>query len=738
MNATGRLRHRGSRGGRTFVRRGAAVAAIATLLGIASPVEAILPEGCIAGNPFNVYEPATTGPCSYVATTDGQIGGRGEWIVTIERSGRGTITITSDDAATNPACLHDPPFGTTPGTCGLGTIVDNDEVSAEALTPGSVVAVGTVSANPEPPVHEWGSIVLSDGVELRYTVDRPASRGPFPVALYVSPYSPRTATGPLRDAFLEAGYAVVFVGLRGTGCSGGQWDVFQPASDTFEIVEWAAAQEWSTGDVGTFGFSAVGVSQLITAGTRPPSLRAAIPNEVPADIYRDFGYIGGIMNPSAALWTLGSRQAGAAPGVAEGLGEGDPGCATNNGTRPIPSDGHETLEGLQRPYIDHWWNDRNPITVIPNIDVPILTCQAWQDDQALRSGSFWIDDLDAEKTWAVFTNGYHGICDYAPGFVDLALRFFDRFVRGTENGFETEEPRVQIWHETTRASPYTEGLVTQFRQTPSWITTHPIWPVDVEPVELYFRSDGRMTSDPPADGDPDGDQSYLYPMASSPMPGGTATDGGSGRAWGVPPMPEGFVAYTSDPLGKDLEVFGPGSVDLWLASTAPDTDLQVTLTEVRPDGHEMYVQRGWLRASRRTLDPERSTVLRPFHTHLRRHTAPLTPLEPVPLRIEINPFGHVFRKDSAVRIYVETPNVTGQATFAIYPVPARNTIISGPDRPSRLVLGKVPGGSAQVPLPACDPKAMSPTEGTCVPPAGGCDNLVVSQPCRLDPLSPTG
>ena len=78
-------------------------------------------------------------------------------------------------------------------------------------------------------------------------------------------------------------------------------------------------------------------------------------------------------------------------------------------------------------------------------------------------------------------------------------------------------------------------------------------------------------------------------------------------AWKAPVPPGGAVAYTSAPLGRDLVVGGPGSLDLWLSSTATDTDLQATVTEVRSDGQEVYVQRGWLRASQRKLDRRAST-----------------------------------------------------------------------------------------------------------------------------------
>jgi len=139
---------------------------------------------------------------------------------------------------------------------------------------------------------------------------------------------------------------------------------------------------------------------------------------------------------------------------------------------------------------------------------------------------------------------------------------------------------------------------------------------------------------------------------------------------------------------------GTGSVDLWLRSTAADTDLQVTLTEVRPDGRERYVQNGWLRASHRKLDAARSTELRPVHTHLEADAAPLPAGELVPVRVEIVPFGHVFRAGTRIRLSIEAPGGDRPLwTFkALQPTePVTDSVAHTTGMPSRVVLPVVPG-----------------------------------------------
>jgi hypothetical protein len=536
-------------------------------------------------------------------------------------------------------------------------------------------------------VTTWDYLFTSDGTPLRYTLVRPSSQGRFPVALIWSVYTddvgpadpyPPGESPVIANALLGAGYAVLGVNMRGTGCSGGQWDLFQPASDGYEVVEWAAAQEWSTGDVGMFGFSAPGISQLLTAATRPPHLRAITPNEVSTDFYRDVAYPGGIRNDFVSAWTAAIRPGHEALSAAIGATQGDADCPGVIAQRPQPNDHRDLADFLQNTYDGPMWRHYSPERVLDQIDVPLMTCEAWQDDQVTsRAGSFWLDRMDPERSWIVATNGPHGVCDdYPSPYIDLVVPFFDRFVKGERNGFE-DTARVHVWHETAHVGG---------ANVPSWTTTYDRWPVPTEPVVLELPGEGA--------------DSYVYPLPASAMDDNEYF--AENAMWKIPDTPGGFVSYTWPALTGDLEVFGPGSVDLWIASTDTDTDLQVTLTEVRPDGQEMYIGRGWLRASHRKLDEARSNVLRPYHTHLAEDARPLESGDATTVRIELNPIGHVFRASSALRLYVSAPSVTGLTGPSFRPVLAVNTVLHDALHPSRLVLGRIDGAGAPVGYPACD------------------------------------
>jgi putative CocE/NonD family hydrolase len=153
------------------------------------------------------------------------------------------------------------------------------------------------------PVKHVGYITMADGVKLRYAAVLPSAQGRFPVAMKYDGYcegtDPITCNeGTDAAALLEHGYAVVGVSLRGSGCSGGQFDFREPQLDIdgAAAVEWVAKQSWSSGKVGLFGDSFPGLTQPGIAALRPKGLAAIAPWQIVDDPYRDVAYPGGIAN----------------------------------------------------------------------------------------------------------------------------------------------------------------------------------------------------------------------------------------------------------------------------------------------------------------------------------------------------------------------------------------------------------------------------------------------------------
>jgi putative CocE/NonD family hydrolase len=569
-------------------------------------------------------------------------------------------------------------------------------------------------------IQKQGYIPMADGTQLEYTVDLPAGTGEFPVAMVYDGYC--EGAGPLTcndvtsaSALLAAGFAVVGVSIRGTSCSTGTFDAFaaQEWSDGAAAIEWAARQPWSSGRVGMLGDSFPGITQVGVAGLRPPHLDAIAPFQVTTDLYRDVGDPGGITNTGFGAFWGGVDQPNNSyrSGIEQAVQTGDSRCAQAQLTHLEAEPSHNVaLEGLQHPFDDAFWRAREPGAGAAKIDVPVFGCFSWQDDEVSSRGSSYLSELDPTRTWVVASNGYHGMCELdSPQITDELVAFFNRFVKGVSNGFE-QTPHIRIWHDTTTNSASDN--------VPSWVTSFNSYSsIPIRRLALYFRSNGELSlTAPKGEGRPD---RYAYPGPSLGNEDGVVA-GQHNLLWKAEEPPSASAAYTTPALTRDTEFFGSGSANIWLSSTAPDTDLQITLTEVRPDGNELYVAGGWLRASHRALDPARSTALAPYQTDQQTDARPLVPGRSTYMRIQLWPFDYVFRKGSSIRLWIDAPTgETGGWSFDYIKTPAVNSIHAGAQHPSAIALGYLAGGRAEAPLPTCDTLLNQPCRRNLAPvPAG--------------------
>lgn len=548
---------------------------------------------------------------------------------------------------------------------------------------------------------EEGYISLADGVRLRYHMERADAAPPGPVLIQYDGYDAGTGgyfsnIPAVKATLMRRGYTMLGVSVRGTGCSSGAFSLFDPqwAIDGAQSVEWAAQQAWSNGEIGMMGYSYPGITQLFVAAQKPAHLRAIAPSNVFVDLYRDVGSPGGIPNGAfSTLFTLQQQAPGrlAVPAVAL---QGDAECL-NNAIQNAASYEAFILGGLLSPHIDgsFGWAQRSPQATLAQIDVPVLNVNYWQDEQTgsrlgglLEAGGL-LQVLDATRSWSVMSNGNHDLSWDHPLHSQMLIDFFEHYLRGVNNGWE-DTPRLQILHEMSRSD-----------LRPQWITEHRALPKP-QPVALHLTSSGELSMD--ATEQPIGRRDYLYPLLSSstnPLPGSTAA---LDALWRLPAPAAGRLVWTSPPLADDLQLLGSASADLWLSSTAVDTDVQVTLSEVRADGQEVYLSRGWLRASKRALVPSRSTPTRPFHDHSQATVQDLVPGEPTLMRVEVFPFAHRIRSGSALRMIVDAPMaLTGDWGGLFNPVPAVNTVWQGGAYDSKLVLGVLPDAQPRPPALSC-------------------------------------
>jgi predicted acyl esterase len=624
---------------------------------------------------------------------------------------------------------------------------------------GPVTVTGTTDT-PDPSIYTaqhldpgFGYIKTRDGTLLsaNVTLPGPVENGPYPTVVEYSGYDPSNPDGrqPASGIAQILGYATVGVNLRGTGCSGGSFDYFEPLQslDGYDAIETVAAQPWvANGAVGMVGISYPGLAQLFVAATRPPHLAAITPLSVLDDTYQTL-YPGGILNDGFAVGWGNDRQADARPSAAmwvkKRIAAGDTTCYDNQALRlQSPNVKREIAKlGPNRVPAD---DALAPATFVDKINVPVFIAGSWQDEEtgghfpemldnfapgivvkATLMNGIHADGLGPEviTRWSEFLDFFvaHRVPRISPTARLIAAALLsaaygggvslppDRFDPNTDYAtalasYEAE-PSVRVLFDSGAGGPPGAPIA-------GFDTTLPSWPPPSSTASTwYFAPDGKLAPDAPSASPSD---RFTYDPAAFPRTDAAPRRGGdegeSGGFASAPkynwkPLPNGkAVAYVSEPLATDTVMLGSGSVDVWLQSTAPDVDLEVTVTEVRPDGQETYVQSGWLRASNRAVDDSASTELHPVHTYTKADAATLPNGKLSLVRVPLFPFGHAFRAGSRVRIAVQPPggNRPSWAFGALtYSKQVTNDIGLGGEHASRAVLPVLSGVAVPTPLPAC-------------------------------------
>src|SRR5438477_2338316 len=233
------------------------------------------------------------------------------------------------------------------------------------------------------PASGYGYLTARDGTKLAIDVHVPAGKGPFPTLVeyagygYANPAGPQSGIQPIATLL---GFAVVDVNMRGTGCSGGAFDYFEPLQglDGYDVVETVARQPWVLHHkVGMMGISYGGISQLFVAATRPPSLAGITPLSVIDDTATTL-YPGGILNTGFALSWAKDRVHDALPASATGgqgwalkrIQQGDATCKDNQALHPEAVDLIAKIRA-NNFYIPSVADPLAPITFVHKIKAPV-------------------------------------------------------------------------------------------------------------------------------------------------------------------------------------------------------------------------------------------------------------------------------------------------------------------------------------------------------------------------------
>jgi predicted acyl esterase len=616
----------------------------------------------------------------------------------------------------------------------------------------------------------YGYLTTRDGTLLAYSVTLPGppDEGPYPTVIEYSGYSPAAPGSPQPSTLImqTLGYATVGVNIRGTGCSGGAFQFFEPlqGTDGYDVVETVAAQPWvKHGKVGMVGISYPAIAQLFTAQYQPPHLAAIAPLSVIDDTYRGTLYPGGIYNNGFAKDWAEERQRDAEPfgqgWAARRRDEGDDVCIDNQKLRGQNPDVAELIDLVEFYEPDavpadngyHTYANLDalaPTTFVDRINVPVFLAGAWQDEQTGGHFATMLGDFtSAPVTRFTLVNGNHTE-SLTPAIMSQWFEFLelyvDQEVPDMPIGFRALGPQVigdstwgsRVQFPSARFDPEADSYDDVKAQweaedpvrilfengagcpeielgapCPTFEASFSAWPIpETEARAFALSADGELLAGDVEVAAGNNEFAYTGDGQASMFAGGTSDlwRGLPALDW-TQPADGAAASYLSEPLSETTVMVGSASVDLWIAANQSDVDLEVTLSEVRPDGTEYYVQVGWLRASHRALDDAASTELRPVHTHRAADAEALSGSldDVVPVRIELFPFGHVFRAGSQIRLIVDTPgNSRPHWKFDIVrPVDDDATVViaSGGDTPSRIVLPVIPGVGAEAPdeAPPC-------------------------------------
>ena len=552
------------------------------------------------------------------------------------------------------------------------------------------------------------AVTMRDGAVLRANVFRPKADGKFPILMSFGPYGKDV---PLKEMMAEAwttlenhypeileassckhlvfetadpecfvpdGYIVVKVDSRGAGKSPGKLSPNSPEEfrDFYDAIEWAGVQPWSSGKVGLLGISYYAAGQWSVAAMKPPHLAALLPWQGTYDFYRDRTRADGIYASGfLGRWWLNSvlrNQHGNAKSPYHDLYTGGKTTGPEELSDAELEANRVDYVGdlLKHPLNDEWYQSRTPD--VRKIDTPTLVVANWGGlGLHLRGTIGGFVNIASKEKWLKIQGGSYFHTFLQPQNVALQKRFFDKYLKGIDNGWE-KEPKIEV---QVRAPG---DKIKRVAQSTSW----PL--AEAKHVKFYL----------------DAEKKTLAPNAA---PANAAKADYQSMTQGV--------NFTTAPFEKDTEIVGPVMLKLFVSSATTDMDIFATVCAFDPDGKEMTfigapepfcpVTQGWLRVSQRKVDPARSNDHFPYHPHDEKQ--PLIPNDIYEVEVEVWPMGLNLPKGSTLKLIVSgidferpgsKPPFQGVAWFthndhtdrppAIFNTP--NTIHTGGDEKSYLLL----------------------------------------------------
>ena len=481
-------------------------------------------------------------------------------------------------------------------------------------------------------------IGLADGTRLAARIWRPVTDEPVPAILEYLPYRQGDQTWPYDEPvaswFAGHGYAFVRVDIRGTGNSDGLiTDEYtrQEQDDAREVIAWIAEQPWCSGAVGMIGISWGGFNGLQIAARRPPALKAVVSMCSTDDRYADdVHYDGGcLLNWDMLPWASIMFAMNALPPDPEVVGDGWRKLWRERleGTPPF------SIAWLEHQRRDAYWQHGSVCEDYAAIECPVYMVGGWADGYT-NAIPRTLAGLPGVRKGLIgpWPHAWPHHADQGPriGFLQECDRWFDRWLRGVENGIE-DEPMLAAWlQEPARPEELAHDRAGRWVREPAWP------PPSVEPARRYLRTSGALDAEPGQSGElaHAGFQRHGL-LAGTWCPYGPAAD--------YPPdqREEDALCLTFDsaPLDERLELLGHPRLHLRVAADRPNAFVSARLCDVAPDGTSALLSRGALNL-----------------THRAGHEAPtpVVPGEPMDVDIKLDVLGQAVPAGHRLRVAVST------------------------------------------------------------------------------------
>jgi uncharacterized protein len=509
---------------------------------------------------------------------------------------------------------------------------------------------------------------MRDGVVLRADVMRPAETGKFPVLVYRTPYG-KDAAQQEYTTFkhgVDRGYAVVIQDVRGRHHSDGDFRPYEnEGPDGYDTIEWAAAQPWSNGKVGTFGLSYPGAVQWLAAVQNPPHLRAMVP-AMTFSTPQNFFYAGGTWDMSWIDWiwdniAWDTRAKKNLPGprtYREALAAWNEEGPKMLNTLPLlavtalQQAAPYYFDWLQHPPEDPWWNWSELRDKYSRTHAAVLNLSAWYDDNygpegATTNFAGLLKARQVEKdprTHLLLGPWVHGVDNTAKtrsgerefgptaaiDYDDVVLRWMDHYLKGMDNGVDHEKP----------VRYFVMGR-NQWRDADQWPPTARETSAFLAPAS-DGSSAGRLQTTPF-----DNQDSFSEFVSDPSNPVVNMYDSSGAHDYRKLASRADVLTFDSPLLQEDTEITGPITARIFVSCDCRDFDLWTRLLDVSPDGTAINLMSPGL------------DVLRASYRDLSRGRQLLSPGTIYELKLENLITSNVFVQGHRIRLQISasfTPN----------------------------------------------------------------------------------